>query len=60
MRKGEYRKDDGKPRYSWYEEGGVWRQMFAGKAAKEHPKKEHPKKKSLKKEHPKKEHPKRR
>ena len=56
-------KEDGKPRYTWYEDGGVWQQKFAGaaKTGAEHPQKEHPAKKKA--EHPTKkkaEHPKRR
>ncbi len=46
-------KEDGKARYTWYEEGGVWKMKPAGEGV-EHPKKhEHPKKeKTHSTEHP--------
>ena len=43
-------KEAGKERYTWYEQGGIWKRKPVG-AGVEHPK-EHPKE-----EHPKKEHP---
>ena len=49
-------KEAGKPRYTWHQEGGVWKQKFASSAKtgakqpkKEHPEKKHPEKKP---EHP--------
>ena len=51
-------KEAGKERYTWYEQGGVWKKKSIGLPTEEHPK-EHPKEDP--KEHPKedtKEHPK--
>ena len=45
-------KIDGKARYTWYQEGGVWKKKYADDEGAEHPKGEHPKD-----EHPKSEHP---
>lgn len=50
-------KEAGKERYTWYEEGGLWKQKLVAEAAEEHPKekeKEHPeeKEKEPPKEHP--------